>query len=355
VGGGECDGACAIGLESLRARKARVLAALERHPFRPPLWCRNPHLQTAWGPLLRPRPRLEWRREVLTTPDDDRLRLYRVAGAEEGPVVLLLHGLEGSAASNYVGGLAQRLARAGFAPVAMEFRSCGGELNRARRLYHSGETTDLAFVVGELVRRSTPCDVYLVGFSLGGNVVAKWLGELGDDAPEQVRGAAVVSPPFDLTVSGPALDAALFGVYARRFLRTLVPKALAKERQYPGCLDAPAVRTSRDFTAFDTHATAALHGFRDAHDYWEKVGCGQFLAGIRRPALLLAAHDDPFNPGSTLPQRVASTSPWLVPCFPRRGGHVGFVYGPPWRTRHWAEEQIERFLLLVQDRDGGER
>jgi hypothetical protein len=258
--------------------------------------------------------------------------------------VILLHGLEGCVESHYVLGQADALSRRGWSVVAMEHRSCGGELNRARRLYHSGETSDLDFLLRRLRAEGGGNQLYASGVSLGGNVLAKWLGELGVEAATLLDGAAAISPPYDLTVSGPVLDRALGGFYVRRFLRGLVPKAIAKEQQYPGCLDVEAVRRSRTFAEFDTHATAALHGYRDAQDYWARVSCGQFLEGVRVPLLLVSAADDPFNPGSTLPHRQVAANPWLVPSFTEHGGHVGFVHGAPWRTRHWAEEQVERFF-----------
>ena len=130
----------------------------------------------------------------------------------------------------------------------------------------------------------------------------------------------------------------------RYFLRTLVPKALEKERQYPGCIDPVKVRQSKNFDDFDTHATAALHGFADATDYYRKVSCGQYLGDARVPTLLLAAADDPFNPGTTLPHRFPDASPYLVPCFTARGGHVGFVAGTPLRPHFWMDDIISDFF-----------
>lgn len=333
--------------------KAAALTVLDGEPFRAPFWLRNPHAQTCWSPLFRRQRPPEARLERWTTPDDDFLRLWIREGWEGMPWVLLLHGLEGSSTSSYVVGLRRAFAAHGWSVAALEQRSCGGEMNRARRLYHSGETTDLAFVVATMRERLAPRSLYVAGFSLGGNQTAKWLGEEGENACGLVDGAAVVSPPFDLMVSGPALDRQLFGLYVRRFLRTLIPKAVEKERHHPGCLDIEAIRRCRSFAEFDTLATAALHGFRDNEDYWRSVGCGQFLAGIRVPTLLVAAADDPFNPASTMPRDQAAASRWLVPRFTERGGHAGFVYGRPWRTRHWAEEQIVVFFGHLERRRGG--
>lgn len=324
--------------------KAAVQAALDQHPFQPPRWLRNAHGQTIWSSFFRRQGVPDAVTEYWQTPDDDRLRLHLFEGREGAPWVVLLHGLEGCHESNYILGLRHRFSANGWSTAALDFRSCDGRMNRSKRLYHSGETTDFEFVVRELRRRYRVDRLYAVGFSLGGNVIAKWLGEHGDDARSLVQGAASVSPPFDLTVSGPSMDDALYGIYTRRFLRTLIPKALEKERQYPGCLDVEAIKNCKGFRDFDTHGTAAIHGFEDAEDYWRKVSCGQFLPGIRVPTLLVASADDPFNPAITLPYAAAAESPWIVSQFTERGGHVGFVHGSPWRTLHWAEEQIERFL-----------
>jgi predicted alpha/beta-fold hydrolase len=333
-----------------RERKRAIMTELERHPFRPSWWLLGPHAQTVFGVYFRRLPRIPpMRLERWSTPDDDLLRVHLHEPNPTAPWVLLLHGLEGSVRSHYMMGMIAGAAQRDWNVAAVEFRSCGGEMNRARRLYHSGETTDLDFVVRRLIEERGAARIFVSGVSLGGNVTIKWLGELGEAAPSEIAAAAVMSPPFDLTASGPHLDRAAGGLYARRFLRTLLPKAEAKERQYPGSLDLEALRRARTFEEFDTLATARLHGFRDAWEYWARVGCGQFLQGVRRPTLLVASADDPFNPGHTLPRKTADHSPWLYPRFTRRGGHAGFVEGGvPWRTRHWAEEQTLRFFEMCR-------
>lgn len=333
--------------------KDRILEALNAHPYRAPAWLRWNHAQTAWGPLWRNHPPLPFRRERVTTPDDDFIYLHRIDGELHRPTVLLLHGLEGSVRSSYVMGTSALLHAAGWEIVVMEYRSCSGELNNARRLYHSGETTDLAFIVNWLIGNRPGIRLYLMGTSLGGNVTLKWLGETPEDVPDAVQAAAALCPPFDLMRSGPHIDRAFGGLYVRRFLRSLIPKAVAKETQYPGCLDVERVKMARTFEAFDTYATAALHGFRDAHDYWARVACGQFLAGIRVPTMLIAAADDPFNPGDTLPHATANASPYLYPQFTEDGGHVGFVYGTLREPGYWAEEQVVRFFRMFDESERG--
>lgn len=320
------------------------LDAVASRPYRPPWWLRNHHLQTAWGPLLRRRAQLPFRLERLETPDDDFLRTHWLEGDDDAPTVLILHGLEGSVASHNVVGFAAAVRETlGWSVVVMEHRSCGGELNRARRMYHSGDTSDLELMVHELQRRGVQ-DLYLFGISLGGNVLGKWLGEQSEEAPEWIRGAAVLSPPFDLLLSGPVIDRAAFGLYTKRFLRTLVPKALAKADQFPGSMDAKKVAASKTFRDFDTWATAALHGFRDAEHYWDVVSCARVLDHVRVPLLLIAAEDDPFNPGTTHPRESVAGNPYLFASFTRRGGHTGWVEGAPPATRCWGEDQAVRFF-----------
>lgn len=334
-------------------RKAEAMGLLNAHPFRPAPWLPSAHLQTVWSVFYRERPEVQPRRERWETPDGDFLNVYTNEGEAGRPVVLVLHGLEGCAQSNYVLGLMEAFGRIGWTTVAFEHRSCGPEMNRTCWMYHSGETRDLEFVVARLIETRPELRLYIAGFSLGGNVTAKWLGVVGEAAPPEVRGAAAVCPPFDLTISGPHLDTVLFGAYTRWFLRSLIPKALAKVELAPDRLNPELIRECRTFLEYDTHATAALYGYKDAWDYWASVSCGQFLGGVRRPMLLIAAQDDPFNPPKTLPREVAERSPFLHPQFPKRGGHVGFIYGTWRNSRHWAEEQIVRFFRFYEEAGEG--
>lgn len=338
-------------LEFVRAQKNAIMAELNKHTFEPPWWLKNPHLQTVGARYLRPSAMPPVVQETWDTPDDDFLLIHKLEGNEQKPIVLMLHGLEGCAESGYIKGLFRKLHSLDWTGIAMNFRSCGGPINRARRMYHSGETTDAAFVLERLDEIYPGRPVYMVGFSLGGNVTGKLLGQAGDDAPEHVKGAAIVSAPYDLVASGKHMDSTISRYYVLYFLRTLIPKAIEKEKQYPGCVDIERVKQVRSFAEFDTHATAALHGFNDSHDYYTKVGCGQFLHNVRRPTMLLSASDDPFNPGATQPYDVADDSPWLYPQFMDRGGHVGFVRKKgPFGYAFWIEEQVTRFFQHLNER-----
>ncbi len=329
--------------------KTQAMTELSRHPYVSPLWIANPHIQTSWSVFYRKRPDIEPRHERWDTPDHDFLNLYFIDGEPEKPVALLLHGLEGSVRSNYILGLMDSFKQKGWGVVVFEHRTCGGTMNKAKRTYHSGDASDLHFVVHRLIEQRPDLRLYIAGFSLGGNVTGRWLGMLGESIPDQVKATSLICPPFDLTVSGPHLDSVLWGAYTKWFFRTLKPKALEKAEQYPGVMDVERIKSARTFAEYDTHATAVLHGFRDAHDYWSCVSCGQYLHGVRRPTLLLASADDPFNPPETLPRAIADESPFLHPQFTEKGGHVGFVYGSWQNSRHWAEEQTIRFFELYDE------
>jgi len=261
--------------------------------------------------------------------------------------VVVLHGLEGSSRAPYVRRLLVALSRRGLSALALNFRGCSGEANRLPRLYHSGETGDLAAVVRRLAEERPGRPLAVAGFSLGGNVAAKWLGETGAAIPPQVRGGAVISVPFDLAACAAAIDGPGFWpfVYRERFLRMLRGKALAKARRFPSLLDAAALRRIRTFADFDERVTAPLHGFAGARDYWESSSSGPWLAGVQVPLLALSAADDPMVPAASLP--LAPGNPKVTLEVTAAGGHVGFVTGPPWALRFHAERRAAEFLAGV--------
>jgi hypothetical protein len=310
--------------------------------YQPPWWYRGRHLQTIWGPLFRWLRRPPLRRERWSTPDGDFLDLDWLEG--ESPLVVILHGLEGSSASHYARGLLREAAALGWRAVVLHFRSCSGELNRGRRLYHAGETSDLDWVIGRLIEREPATPLGLVGVSLGGNVALKWLGERGEGAPGQVLGAATISTPFDVTACALSLDRGLNRpLYTARFLRSMKAKVRAKRRLYDGLVNVAAALRARTFAVYDRLATAPINGFADERDYWTRASCLPYLARIRRPCLLINAANDPFIPAATLPTAAVAGSRWLEAAFLPEGGHVGFLEGP-WGRRSWAERQALAFL-----------
>ena len=322
--------------------------------YTPAWWVPGAHLQTIWGRLFRRIPSVPLRTERWTTPDDDAIEVHRLdaptgAGAVP-PRLVLLHGLEGSIRSNYLQGTLALARALGWAADVIIFRGCGGMMNRQRRLYHSGETSDLEFVVDRLVGENHDQPLVLAGFSLGGNVLLKWLGERGALLPDQVRAAAVVSVPYDLERGARHMERGVSRVYSRLFLRTLKRKARAKLECFPGAFDAGALERAGTLYDFDNAVTAPLHGFANAHDYYGQSSSLQYLAAVCVPTLLLSARNDPFLPDAVL-RRVmleARNNALLEPEIWSRGGHVGFVSGrTPFNTRYYAEERVVEFFRAV--------
>src|SRR5262249_27078583 len=241
--------------------------------------------------------------------------------------LVILHGLEGSSRSHYAAGLFHEAARLRLRAVVMHFRSCSGELNRAPRLYHSGETSDFDWVLGQLLGRG-PARAGLIGVSLGGNVILKWLGERGAAAPDRIAAAVAISTPFDLAECARVLDVGLRRVlYTAQFLKTMRAKVAAKAALYDGRVDLAAALRARTFAEYDRFVTAPVFGFADERDYWRRSSSGPYLSGIRRPVLLINSRNDPFIPPSALPEVAVTKSGWLEAAFPAEGGHAGFLEG----------------------------
>jgi predicted alpha/beta-fold hydrolase len=288
-----------------------------------------------------------FRRERVLTDDGDFLDLDWVdaPAASDAPIVLVLHGLEGSSRSHYVTGLLQGARARGWQGVAMNFRSCSGELNRLPRFYHSGDTADFDSVLRRLIAREPTRRIGVVGVSIGGNVLLKWLGEHGSRAPGAVAAAVAISVPFDLTACAQVLDRGFAKlVYTANFMQSMRRKVVEKARVHPGFVDVAAVRRARTFGAYDLVVTAPLFGFADARDYWRRASSRPYLTAIARPTLLLNARDDPFIPPHSLP-KLQEMSPQVRLVVTPRGGHVGFIEGRwPWRCTSWAERRALDFL-----------
>lgn len=318
--------------------------ALDHERFRPARLLGHPHAQTIWPALFRRAPRPTLTAEVWPMPDGESLDVDLLPARPGRPGVLVLHGLESSARAPYVRGILAAVAARGWNGAAFSFPSCGPTPCRGTRLYHSGDTRDLPAVTERLAARWRPAAFAAVGFSLGGNVLLKWLGE--DQARSPLAAAVAVSVPFDLAACAGAVDAPGFfsGIYRRRFLRSLRGKGLAVARLRPGLLDPRAVRACRTFAAFDEAVTSRLFGFAGAADYWAQASSAPYLPRIRRPTLILNAEDDPLVPAHTLPRAAIAANPFLEARFSPRGGHVGFVAGSPWRPIYFVDEAAARFL-----------
>ena len=317
------------------------------HTYSPSWWLPGPHARTIWGRFFRRTPPLPIRVERWETDDDDFLDLVRLEAPKGRPHLVMLHGLEGAPRSHYVRGLFLQAAQRGWAADLLLFRGCGTELNRAPRFYHSGETGDIDVVARRLMSAEPDAPFVFAGVSLGGNVLLKWLGEMGDAVPEQIVGAAAVSVPFDLARASRHIDRGFSRVYQTHFLRSLRRKALAKLERYPKLLSRERVEASRSLWDFDDVVTAPVHGFADANDYYSRSSSLGYIDRVRVPTLLLSAVDDPFLPASVLDdvRLIAARNRDLAIEFPRSGGHVGFISGAnPFRPFYYAEWRAAEFL-----------
>ena len=320
-----------------------------------PAWWLGPHSATLWGRLARREPEPAVRIEQWDTPDGDFVEVARLAPRGDAlttPRLLLLHGLEGGLHSHYARGLFREAAHRGWGMDLLLFRTCGPTPNRLPRSYHSGETSDPLFVMERLAAESS-APLGVIGVSLGGNVLCKLLGERGDALPEVMRGAVAVSVPFDLARASRWIGRGFGAVYEKAFLRSLIPKALAKIARHTELLPLTAVQQARTLWEFDDRFTAPLHGFHDAADYYACASSRAFVAAARRPLLLLSAVDDPFLPADVLTDVAHSVkdNQQITVEFLRKGGHVGFVSGrSPWRPDYYGERRAVEFLspLLVR-------
>jgi len=239
--------------------------------------------------------------------------------------------------------LMDHVRRRGWRGSVMIFRGLSGEMNRLPRAYHSGDSDEVDWVLRRLAPRAGGAPLYAAGVSLGGNALAKWLGERGAGAATVVTRAAAVSAPLDLMIAGHKLGRGLSRLYGRHFLASLRRGALAKHERFPGIFDPDAVRRAKSLYEFDNVVTAPLHGFRDTEDYWTRASSKPWLKDIVVPTLILNARDDPFLPESALPQeREVSSAVKLE--FPSRGGHVGFVTGPFPGHIEWLSRRLMHFF-----------
>lgn len=322
--------------------------------FAPAWWLRGAHRQTVWGRLARPRAAVPLRREALTAPDGDTLFLDHadLPVPHGAPPLLILHGLEGSSHSVYAQGLLGQAARAGLAASVLNFRFCARDLadlsrtipNGRPRLYHSGETTDFDFVLRALAARHGG-PVLALGVSLGGNVLLKWLGE--HPGERLVAAAVTLSVPYDLAAGDRHMSRFPSNLYVRAFVRTLVPKAESLARRFGEAaarLDLPRARRAWTFREFDDAATAPLHGFSGADDYYARASSLPVLSRIAVPTLCLSALDDPFVPPESVAAARAAASPVVLFDVTASGGHTGWVAARGLSPVYWGEERAVAFL-----------
>lgn len=323
--------------------------------FRPAAGLSNPHLQTLWGPLWRKLPMLERNRERLWLADGDFLDLdWHGSHQADAPLVLVLHGLTGSSHSPYVKGLQLSLQARGWASVALNWRGCSGEPNLLPRSYHSGASEDLAEVVAHLRAQRPLAPLYAVGYSLGGNVLLKYLGESA--AASGLEAAVAVSVPFRLDQCADRIGQGFSKVYQAHFMREMLAYVQLKQRHFRdlghreglATLDRLGpLRNLRTFWDFDGQVTAPLNGFNDAQDYYRRSSSRYYLGQNRTPTLIIHSSDDPFVAGHSLPA-TSELAPRTLLELHTRGGHVGFVEGSLRNPSYYLERRIPQWLAEGQ-------
>jgi predicted alpha/beta-fold hydrolase len=319
--------------------------------FKPAWWLSNSHLQTIYPALFRKTPNPpDYRRERLTTPDDDFIDID-YCGTGKQPLIILVHGLTGSSQSDYIKGLQSALLKQGFRSAALNFRGCSGQSNNRARSYHSGETEDIHFLYQTLRQREPETPLGAVGFSLGGNVLLKWLGEQGDQL--NLFAAVAVSVPLLLGLCATKLDNGFAKCYRGRLLKELkvyMRNKLRHLERIGQSQEAMKIKALGDLSAinsfwhYDDKVVARLHGFDDVHDYYRRSSSRQYLKSISVPTLVIQAIDDPFMTRKVLPE-LDELSPSVHLELTQHGGHVGFVSGSiPFKPQYWLEQRIPEFL-----------
>jgi len=314
-----------------------------------PLWLPGAHLQTIVPARFMRLPVVQYRRERWDTHDSDFIDVDFALPepmANDAPLLVLFHGLEGDSQSHYAVAMMRWFADRAWRGLVVHFRGCSGEANRLPRAYHSGDSEEGDWILRAVRLRWPEAPLYAVGISLGGNMLAKWAGERGQDA-SFVTAAASIGSPLDLAAGGAALGRGFNMIYTRMFLATLKSKALAKLQQFPDIARdgeyTRRLRASRSLYEFDNEYTAPLHGFRNTEDYWDRASGKRWLQAVRIPYLLLNARNDPFVPAASLPQP-PDVSRAVELEQPAHGGHIGFARGP-WPGRiDFIAERLHRFF-----------
>ena len=306
----------------------------------------NGHIETIYPAVLRKIKRLHGIRQRIETPDGDFLDLDRYLQCSKHAIIIS-HGLEGNSTRPYILGMVKRFYGGGFDVIAWNFRGCSGEINRQKIFYHSGATYDLETVIQHSIDSGYE-KIFLIGFSLGGNLTLKYLGENGDHVPQQIKGAVTFSVPLELHTSCIQISKRENKIYANRFLKNLKRKVRLKAKKYQD-LNVDLLQEIHTLAEFDDQYTAPLHGFDNAIDYYSKCSALQFLKHISRPALIVNALNDPFLSPECYPEKLLHDHPLVFFESPQHGGHVGF---PSFNGSvfYWSEDRAFEFVkeLLEQ-------
>lgn len=305
---------------------------------------KNGHFSTIY-PALFSQNQIAYQRQRLQTPDADFFDVDILPGATSN-TLLLLHGLEGSSRSNYIQGMAAYFNAKGFTVYAINFRSCSGSDNLKPYSYHSGFTQDIRLLVQQLTKEQSKVNLLLCGFSLGGNVLLKYLGEEGESVSPQIKAAVAISTPVDLAASSRVLAGWQNTIYMNRFLKSLKSKMITKSASFKDLIDIRDMHHIKTFHQFDNRFTAPLNCFDSAETYYKRCSSKQFLHHIRVPSLLLNAMNDPFlSYPHCFPDATTVNNPYVKFVYPAHGGHVGFVNSK--QGSSWYQSRADFFFNQV--------
>ena len=310
--------------------------------YKPAFWFKFRHINTIFPAFFRSFPGFEYQRERITIPDGDFLDLDWSRNGND-KLLIVLHGLEGSTQRPYVKGMIRLFNQMGWDGLGVNHRTCSGELNRLLRSYHMGVSDDLASVLDFVIKNHEYSSIVLAGFSLGGNVLLKFLGEEGSSVPDEVKAAVAISVPIHIESASVEIDKWFNRHYVWRFMRTLNRKMEEKARRFPGKLDVSRPMPG-NFAEFDDRFTSHLHGFKNARDYWRKCSSHQFLKDINVPTLLINARDDSFLSEKCFPYEIAKENAYFYLETPRWGGHVGFAGDKSSNGAYWTESRAYEFV-----------
>ena len=310
--------------------------------FKPPAFLFNKHFETIYPALFR---RVAYDADEtvrIDTPDQDFLDLDLNIG-RINKTVIICHGLEGDSRKAYIRGMARQFHRSGFNCIAWNYRGCSGEMNNQVYSYHSGATGDLDLVVNFAIEKFDDCEIYLVGFSLGGNLVLKYLGENGYSNRKKIKKAAAISVPLDLYRSCLELSKNENWIYTKRFLNRLTKKVKHKSEKYPGQIALNNVNAVKTLLDFDDHFTAPIHGFKNAKDYYQQCSSIFFLKEIAVPTLILNARNDHFLSKECFPSPKEINNRMITTVYTSHGGHVGFKMIRP-KKGYFSEILVHDFF-----------
>jgi len=302
------------------------------------------HFNTIYPALFRSSKNINYKREEIKTIDNDILYLDWLKNGHKR-LVICLHGLEGTSTRPYIEGMMSRFQASHWDGLALNFRSCAGEINKQVRSYNMGATADLHFLINKIIAKENYHSIVLIGFSLGGNLLLKYMGEGANYLPKTIKAAVALSVPCYIPTANIKIAQFENRAYLKRFMGTLNEKIQEKKVLFPAYF-APEKRKAKNFQEFDEQFTAPIHGYSNAMDYWESCSSLHFLPNIKRPTLIINALDDTFLSTECYPYEAAKNNNFLFLETPKHGGHCGF-YTKNKNGYYWSEDRALSFVETV--------